>query len=48
MLESLASEINVALGDAFSLDGACCDRIVAAVLAKGRADGLSSGSGETH
>lgn len=41
MRESLASEIDVALGDAFAFDGARCDRIVAAVLAKCRSDGLS-------
>ncbi|HQR72679.1 MAG TPA: RNA polymerase sigma factor [Burkholderiaceae bacterium] len=40
--EGLASEIDVALGDAFSFDGARCDRIVAAVLARGRADGLAA------
>ncbi len=40
--ESLASEIDVALGDAFAFDGARCDRVVAAVLARGRADGLVS------
>ncbi|KAB2899383.1 MAG: RNA polymerase sigma factor [Burkholderiaceae bacterium] len=33
--ESLASDIDVALGDAFAFDGARCDRIVAAVLARG-------------
>lgn len=38
--ESLAQEMDFALGDAFSFDGARCDRIVAAVLAKGRAEGL--------
>ncbi|MBO9678199.1 MAG: RNA polymerase sigma factor [Acidovorax sp.] len=32
--EGLASDIDVALGDAFAFDGARCDRIVAAVLAR--------------
>lgn len=32
--EGLASEIDVALGDAFAFDGARCDRIVATVLAR--------------
>ena len=40
--EGLASEIDVALGAAFAFDGARCDRIVAAVLARGRADGLAA------
>ncbi|MFT0544854.1 RNA polymerase sigma factor [Allopusillimonas ginsengisoli] len=35
--EGLASDIDVTLGDAFSFDGARCDRIVANVLAKRRA-----------
>lgn len=35
--EGLASDIDVTLGDAFSFDGARCDRIVATVLAKRRA-----------
>ena len=35
--ESLASEIDVALGDAYAFDGARCDRIVAAVLTRRRA-----------
>ncbi len=35
--ESLASDIDVALGDAFAFDGARCDRIVAAVLTRRRA-----------
>lgn len=41
MRESLASEIDIALADAFAFDGARCDRIVAAVLAKGQSSGLS-------
>ncbi|HWI14342.1 MAG TPA: RNA polymerase subunit sigma, partial [Burkholderiales bacterium] len=32
--ESLAAEIDVTLPDAFSFDGARCDRIVARVLAR--------------
>ncbi len=32
--EGLASDIDMALGDAFAFDGARCDRIVAAVLAR--------------
>lgn len=39
--EGLASDIDVALGDAFAFDGARCDRIVAAVLARLAADGAS-------
>lgn len=39
--EGLASEIDVTLGDAFAFDGARCDRIVAGVLARGGAEGLS-------
>lgn len=38
--ESLAQEIDSALGDAFAFDGARCDGIVSAVLARGRAEGL--------
>ncbi|HPO17700.1 MAG TPA: RNA polymerase sigma factor [Rubrivivax sp.] len=38
--EGLAGEIDVALGEAFSFDGARCDRIVANVLAQARAAGL--------
>lgn len=40
--ESLAQEMDAALGDAFGFDGARCDRIAAAVLARGRAEGLST------
>lgn len=39
--ESLAQETDTALGDVFSFDGARCDRIVSAVLARGQAEGLS-------
>ena len=39
--ESLAQEVDSALGDAFSFDGARCDRIVSAVLARGGVEGLS-------
>jgi len=45
MRESLASQIDVALADAFAFDGERCDRIVAGVLAKRRAEELSAGSG---
>lgn len=38
--EGLAQEMDLALGDAFSFDGARCDRIVAGVLEKIRAAGL--------
>ncbi|WP_306524485.1 RNA polymerase sigma factor [Dokdonella sp.] len=40
--EGMASQIDLALADAFSFDGARCDRIVAGVLARGRAAGLSA------
>lgn len=43
--EGLASEIDLALGDVFSFDGARCDRIVARVLARGRAEGLAGRTG---
>lgn len=36
--EGLASQIDVTLGDAFSFDGARCDRIVAGVLQRRRAE----------
>ncbi len=39
--EGLASQIDTTLGDVFAFDGARCDRIVAGVLAKGAAEGLS-------
>jgi DNA-directed RNA polymerase specialized sigma24 family protein len=39
--ETLAQEWESALGDAFSFDGTRCDRITAAVLARGKAEGLS-------
>ncbi len=42
--ESLAREVDTALADAFSFDGARCDRIVARVLEKGMAEGLASWS----
>lgn len=38
--ESLANEMDLALGDVFAFDGARCDRIVANVLSKGCAEGL--------
>lgn len=40
--ESLASEVDVALGDAFAFDGARCDRIVAAVLARVGSEGSAA------
>lgn len=40
--ESLAQEMDMALAGAFAFDGARCDRIVANVLARGRAEGLDS------
>lgn len=42
--EGLASEVDLAVADAFAFDGARCDRIVATVLAHGRSAGLT-GSG---
>lgn len=44
--EGLASEIDVALGDVFSFEGARCDRIVARVLDRGRAEGLAGNTQE--
>ncbi|SBV37305.1 RNA polymerase sigma factor [uncultured Stenotrophomonas sp.] len=38
--EGLAREMDHALDDAFAFDGARCDRVVAAVLAAARAEGL--------
>lgn len=38
--EGLANEVDHALGEAFSFDGARCDRIVARVLAAARDEGL--------
>jgi RNA polymerase sigma-70 factor (ECF subfamily) len=40
--ESLAGEIDVALGEVFAFAGARCDRIVAKVLARARDEGLSN------
>ncbi len=37
---SLASEMDTAIGDAFSFDGARCDRLVAEVLRRAAAEGL--------
>lgn len=42
MREGLAVEIDTTLGEVFSFDGARCDRIVASVLARALAEGLSS------
>ena len=38
-----ASQMDAALGDVFAFDGARCDRLVANVLARARAEGLSTG-----
>lgn len=38
--ESLAQEMDVAIGEAFSFAGERCDRIVAGVMARARAEGL--------
>jgi RNA polymerase sigma-70 factor (ECF subfamily) len=38
--ESLAQEIDLAIGDIFSFAGERCDRIVANVMARARAEGL--------
>lgn len=38
---SLASEMDAALGDAFSFDGARCDRLVAEVLRRASAEGIA-------
>lgn len=38
--ESLASQIDVAVNDAFAFDGARCDRIVAGVLTRANVEGL--------
>ncbi len=43
MREALAEDFDRALDDAFGFDGARCDRIVAGVLARGRAAGLCAG-----
>lgn len=44
--ESLANEIDIVLGDAFSFDGTRCERIVAGVLARAHAESL--GKDRTH
>ncbi len=44
MREALAGDIDQALADAFGFDGERCDRIVAGVLSRGRAAGLSGNS----
>ena len=43
--EGLASAIDVTLADAFSFDGARCDRIVAGVLARAKVDGIAQDGG---
>jgi RNA polymerase sigma-70 factor (ECF subfamily) len=40
--ESLASNVDTAIGEVFAFDGARCDRIVANVLARAKAEGLSN------
>lgn len=40
--ESLAREMDAGLGEVFAFDGARCDRIVAGVLARGKAEGLAN------
>ncbi len=42
--EGLSSDVDLAIGDAFSFDGARCDRIVARVLAKAGEEGGLTGS----
>lgn len=44
--EGLAGEMDTTLSEAFSFDGARCDRIVARVLARGRAEGLAGDDGD--
>lgn len=39
--ESLASDIDVSLADAFAFDGDRCDRMVAAVLGRAQAEGIA-------
>lgn len=43
--ESLAQEIDIAIGDVFSFAGERCDRIVSNVMARARAEGLCDRSG---
>lgn len=40
--KELTGEVGAALRDAFAFDGARCDRMVAAVMARGRAEGLAA------
>ncbi|MGH8161285.1 MAG: RNA polymerase sigma factor [Gammaproteobacteria bacterium] len=42
MRENLADDIDLEMPDAFSFDGLHCDRIVAAILRRARADGLAA------
>jgi len=48
MRESLASEIDVAMADAFAFDGKRCDRIVAGVLARMGTAAPPAGTGATR
>lgn len=41
--QSLASEMDMALGDAFAFDGSRCDRLVAEVLRRGGPEGFEPG-----
>lgn len=41
--EGLAGQMDSAIGEVFAFDGERCDRLVASVLARARAEGLSSG-----
>lgn len=45
--EGLADEIDVSLREAFGFDGARCDRLVAAVLARGEREGLAASPATT-
>ena len=42
--KGLTNQMDAALGEVFAFDGARCDRLVANVLARARAEGLSNGS----
>ncbi|GGO16824.1 RNA polymerase sigma factor [Iodidimonas muriae] len=42
--ESLAQDMDITIGEVFSFDGARCDRIVASVIERGKAEGLMAGN----
>lgn len=42
--ESLAQDMDITIGEAFSFDGARCDRIVASVIERGKAEGSWPGT----